>query len=148
MEKEIEGAREKKEKAIAEQRFEDAALFRDTERQKADSLEKARRQWRTTIDEKKVIVDEPEVTQVVSKWTGVPLRGMEKDELKRLLSMEKELSARVIGQQAAVSSISKALRRSRADLKDPKRPIGVFMLLGPRRGQDPAQPRAGGIDVR
>jgi ATP-dependent Clp protease ATP-binding subunit ClpC len=131
MEKEIEGAREKKEKAIAEQRFEDAALFRDTERQKADSLEKARRQWRTTIDEKKVIVDEPEVTQVVSKWTGVPLRGMEKDELKRLLSMEKELSARVIGQQAAVSSISKALRRSRADLKDPKRPIGVFMLLGP-----------------
>lgn len=131
MEKEIEGAREKKEKAIAEQRFEDAALFRDTERQKADSLAKARRQWRATIDEKKVIVDEPEVTQVVSKWTGVPLRGMEKDELKRLLSMEKELSARVIGQQAAVSSISKALRRSRADLKDPKRPIGVFMLLGP-----------------
>ncbi|MCK9314547.1 MAG: ATP-dependent Clp protease ATP-binding subunit [Verrucomicrobia bacterium] len=131
MEKGIESAREKKEKAIAEQRFEDAALFRDTERQEADSLEKARRQWRTTIDEKKVIVDEPEVTQVVSKWTGVPLRGMEKDELKRLLSMEKELSARVIGQQAAVSSISKALRRSRADLKDPKRPIGVFMLLGP-----------------
>ncbi|NCC83042.1 MAG: ATP-dependent Clp protease ATP-binding subunit [Clostridia bacterium] len=131
MEKGIESAREKKEKAIAEQRFEDAALFRDTERQKADSLEKARRQWRTTINEKKVIVDEPEVTQVVSKWTGVPLRGMEKDELKRLLSMEKELSARVIGQQAAVSSISKALRRSRADLKDPKRPIGVFMLLGP-----------------
>lgn len=131
MEKEIESAREKKEKAIAEQRFEDAALFRDTERQKADSLEKARRQWRTTLDEKKVVVDEPEVTQVVSKWTGVPLRGMEKDELKRLLSMEKELSARVIGQQAAVSSISKALRRSRADLKDPKRPIGVFMLLGP-----------------
>ena len=131
MEKGIESAREKKEKAIAEQRFEDAALFRDTERQKADSLEKARRQWRTTINEKKVIVDEPEVTQVVSKWTGVPLRGMEKDELKRLLSMEKELSARVIGQQAAVSSISKALRRSRADLKDPRRPIGVFMLLGP-----------------
>jgi ATP-dependent Clp protease ATP-binding subunit ClpC len=131
MEKEIEGAREKKEKAIAEQRFDDAALFRDTERQKADSLEKARRQWRATIDEKKVTVDEPEVTQVVSKWTGVPLRGMEKDELKRLLSMEKELSARVIGQQAAVSSIASALRRSRADLKDPKRPIGVFMLLGP-----------------
>jgi len=80
---------------------------------------------------KKVTVDEADVTQVVSKWTGVPLRGMEKDELKRLLSMEKELSARVIGQQTAVSSISKALRRSRADLKDPKRPIGVFMLLGP-----------------
>ncbi len=131
MEKDIEKAREKKEKAIAEQRFEDAALFRDAERQKADSLEKARQQWRAIVDEKKVTVDEADVTQVVSKWTGVPLRGMEKDELKRLLSMEKELSARVIGQQTAVSSISKALRRSRADLKDPKRPIGVFMLLGP-----------------
>ncbi|MBR6464070.1 MAG: ATP-dependent Clp protease ATP-binding subunit, partial [Verrucomicrobia bacterium] len=131
LEKEIEKARQDKEKAIAEQRFEDAAVFRDTERQKKEDLDTSRKKWRTEIDNKKVVVDEADVTQVVSRWTGVPLRGMEKDELKRLLSMEKELSARVIGQSAAVSSISKALRRSRADLKDPNRPIGVFMLLGP-----------------
>lgn len=131
LEKEIQLARADKEKAIIEQRFEDAAVFRDSEREKKEQLVKTRKEWRAAVDKKKVIVGEEEVTQVVSKWTGVPLRSMEKDEVRRLLNMEKELSARVIGQQEAVTAISKALRRSRADLKDPKRPIGVFMLLGP-----------------
>ena len=76
-------------------------------------------------------VEEEDIMAVVSKWTGVPLQRMEQTEITKLLKMEDELKKRVIGQDEAVIAISKALRRSRADLKDPRRPIGTFIFLGP-----------------
>ena len=87
--------------------------------------------WKTSREEKRVKVDEDDILQVVSKWTGIPLKRMEQDEKQRLLQMEKEVAKIVVGQTEAVAAICKALRRSRADLKDPKRPIGTFALLGP-----------------
>ena len=129
MEEEVQNATSAKEEAIAVQAFEEAAKYRDLARAKKELLDKKVAEWRAELDSKKVVVDTVEVCQVVSKWTGVPLTGIEQDEVRRLLSMEQELSSRVIGQMDAIRSISKALRRSRADLQDPNRPIGVFMLL-------------------
>src|SRR5206468_973425 len=82
-------------------------------------------------EEKRVKGDEDDILQVVAKWTGIPLKRMEQGEAQKLLAMEEELSRVVIGQREAVTALCKALRRSRADLKDPKRPIGTFALLGP-----------------
>ena len=87
--------------------------------------------WRTQRDEKEVIVGEDEILHVISKWTGIPLARMDQNETRKLLAMEGELKKSVIGQDEAVIAISKALRRSRADLKDPRRPIGSFIFLGP-----------------
>jgi ATP-dependent Clp protease ATP-binding subunit ClpC len=131
LEADIEVIKTAKERAIKEQDFEGAASMRDKERQAKDKLETILNAWRTSRDEKRVKVDEEDIMQVVSKWTGVPIERIGQDEAQRLLSMERQLSTRVVGQVAAVAAISKALRRSRADLKDPKRPIGTFMLLGP-----------------
>src|SRR5690606_8333221 len=88
-------------------------------------------EWRAGNEEKKVTVTIDEIMAVVSKWTGVPLNRIEQKETQKLLKMEEELKGRVIGQDQAVVAISKALRRSRADLKDPRRPIGSFLFLGP-----------------
>jgi ATP-dependent Clp protease ATP-binding subunit ClpC len=131
LEQEIEEIKGRKEKAIREQDFEGAAAMRDREKQAKERLEKALNDWRASRDEKRVVVDEDEILQVVSKWTGVPLKRMEQDEKQKLLDIEKSLAATVIGQGEAVAALGKALRRSRADLKDPKRPIGAFLLLGP-----------------
>ena len=87
--------------------------------------------WRKERDEREVVVDEEAIMHVLSKWTGVPLNRMEQKETAKLLAMEDELKKKVIGQDEAVTAISKALRRSRADLKDPRRPIGSFIFLGP-----------------
>jgi ATP-dependent Clp protease ATP-binding subunit ClpC len=87
--------------------------------------------WRSTNQERIVDVTEDDIMSVVSKWTGVPLQRMEQAEAEKLLKMEAELKGKVIGQDEAVIAISKALRRSRADLKDPRRPIGSFLFLGP-----------------
>jgi ATP-dependent Clp protease ATP-binding subunit ClpC len=87
--------------------------------------------WRATREEKRVTVDEDDILHVVAKWTGIPLKRMEQGEAQKLLAMESELSRVVVGQKEAVTALCKALRRSRADLKDPKRPIGTFALLGP-----------------
>ena len=127
----IEEIKNKKEEAIREQHFEEAAAFRDEERIAREDMEKTMEEWRKQRDEKKVVVSGDDILSVMSKWTGVPLTRMEDKEMKRLLDMEKEVSRVVIGQEEAVSAISKALRRSRADLKDPKRPIGSFVFLGP-----------------
>ncbi len=121
----------KKEEAISKQHFEEAAKFRDEEKQlrqkQADTIE----QWKKDREENKLTVDEEEMLQVVAAWTGIPLSRMEEKESKKLLRLESELQREVIGQNIATEVISKALRRSRADLKDPKRPIGSFMFLGP-----------------
>ena len=130
-EKTIEEIKDKKEEAIKAQKFEEAAAFRDEERVAREQMEKTMEEWRKARDEKKVTVTEEDIMSIVSKWTGVPLTRMEDQEMKRLLDMEAELSKAVIGQNEAVASISKALRRSRANLKDPRRPIGSFVFLGP-----------------
>lgn len=131
LEAEIEQIRLRKERAIKEQDFEGAASMRDQEKQTKEKMETILAEWRKSSEEKKVRIGEDEIMQVVSKWTGVPLNRMEQDEARKLLAMEQEIGKVVIGQKLAVSAISKALRRSRADMKDPKRPIGTFMLLGP-----------------
>ena len=131
IEAEIEEIKAHKEKAIKEQDFEGAAAMRDKEKHAKEKLESVMNAWKSSREEKRVKVDEEDILHVVSKWTGIPLKRMEQDEAQRLLAMEAEMSRVVVGQQEAVSAICKALRRSRADLKDPKRPIGTFALLGP-----------------
>jgi ATP-dependent Clp protease ATP-binding subunit ClpC len=131
LEAEIEEIKGKKEKAIKNQDFEGAATMRDKEKQAKEKLESVLKDWRTKREEKSIVVDEEDILHVVSKWTGVPLKRMGQDEMARLLNVENEMEKVVIGQREAVSAICKALRRSRADLKDPKRPIGTFLLLGP-----------------
>jgi ATP-dependent Clp protease ATP-binding subunit ClpC len=131
LEADIEDIKQKKERAIKNQDFEGAASMRDKEKQAKEKLEQLLRDWRATREEKRVVVDEDDILHVVSKWTGVPLQRMGQDEMARLLAVEGEMAKVVIGQREAVSAICKALRRSRADLKDPRRPIGTFALLGP-----------------
>ncbi len=131
LEVEIDRIRGEKEAAIKAQDFEKAAALRDTEKKAKEDLENAMATWRKERDEREVVVGEEEIMHVLSKWTGVPLNRMEQKETQKLLAMEDDLRKRVIGQDEAVTAISKALRRSRADLKDPRRPIGSFIFLGP-----------------
>lgn len=131
IEGEIEEIKTKKERAIKEQDFEGAASMRDKEKQAKEKLDNVLNTWRTNREEKRVKVDEEDIQHVVAKWTGIPLKRMEQGEAQRLLNVEAQMSKVVIGQREAVSAMCKALRRSRADLKDPKRPIGTFALLGP-----------------
>jgi ATP-dependent Clp protease ATP-binding subunit ClpC len=131
IEAEIEEIKGKKERAIKDQDFEGAASRRDQEKQAKEKLETVLKEWRARGQEKRIVVGEDEILHVVSKWTGVPLQRMGQDEMARLMTVENEMEKVVVGQREAVSAICKALRRSRADLKDPKRPIGTFLLLGP-----------------
>jgi ATP-dependent Clp protease ATP-binding subunit ClpC len=131
LENDIEEIKTQKERAIKNQDFEGAAAMRDKEKQAKEKLENLLREWRSHREEKRVQVGEEDILHVVSKWTGVPLKRMGQDEAARLLNVEAEMEKTVIGQREAVSAICKALRRSRADFKDPKRPIGTFLLLGP-----------------
>jgi ATP-dependent Clp protease ATP-binding subunit ClpC len=131
IEKEIEEIRLEKEAAIKAQDFEKAASLRDKEKQTKDKLDAILTKWREEREEKEVTVTGDDMMHIISKVTGVPLQRMEQAETEKLLKMEDELKVRVIGQDEAVIAISKALRRSRADLKDPRRPIGSFIFLGP-----------------
>jgi len=117
--------------AINDQDFEKAASLRDEEKNTRKQLDDEIEGWRGESEEKIVDIVEDDIMSVVSKWTGVPLQRMEQREAAKLLNMEKDLKESVIGQDEAVVVISKALRRSRADLKDPRRPIGSFLFLGP-----------------
>jgi ATP-dependent Clp protease ATP-binding subunit ClpC len=131
IEKEIDSIRADKEAAIKAQDFEKAAALRDSEKQAKDKLERILADWREQREEQSVLVTGDDIMHIVSKWTGVPLHRMEEHETQKLLRMEDELKLQVVGQNEAVTTISKALRRSRADLKDPRRPIGSFIFLGP-----------------
>jgi len=131
LEAEVEDIVAEKESAIKDQDFETAASLRDKEKTKRQEMEEILEEWRATSEEKIVTIEEEDIMAVVAKWTGVPLQRMEEKETEKLLKMEDELKSRVIGQDEAVTAISKALRRSRADLKDPRRPIGSFVFLGP-----------------
>ncbi|MCH6255539.1 ATP-dependent Clp protease ATP-binding subunit [Puniceicoccaceae bacterium K14] len=128
---EIESVCSKKEEAISKQHFEEAAKYRDQEKQLRAKQEKILEDWKSSREEQRITVSEEDMLRVVSDMTGIPLQRMEKKETERLLRMEAELQEIIIGQDEACTSISKALRRSRADLKDPNRPIGSFMFLGP-----------------
>jgi len=130
-EKAIVALLDKRNEAIQKEKFEDAASLRDEERKLRAELETELTEWRKTHSEKIVDVTEEDVRLIVSKWTGVPLEKMEQKETAKLLKMESVLSRTVIGQADPISSVCKALRRSRADLKDPRRPIGSFIFLGP-----------------
>ncbi len=131
LEEQIHEFETKKNDAIHEQKFEDAANFRDQERQSKEKLEQLLEDWRKSRDENRTVVDEEDIMIVVSKWTGIPVMKMGEKEMARLLRIEEVVGEQVVGQAEAVGAISRALRRSRADLKDPKRPIGSFIFLGP-----------------
>ena len=131
LEADIEETRVKKEAAIKEQQFETAASMRDEEKKAKEKLDSVLEEWKKSSEDARVKVDEEDIMHVVAKWTGIPLKRMEQGEIQKLLAMESVLSKLVIGQSEAVETLCKALRRSRADLKDPARPIGSFMMLGP-----------------
>ena len=131
LEADIEETRVKKEAAIKEQQFETAASMRDEEKKAKGKLDSVLEEWKKSSEDARVKVDEEDIMHVVAKWTGIPLKRMEQGEIQKLLAMESVLSKLVIGQSEAVETLCKALRRSRADLKDPARPIGAFMMLGP-----------------
>jgi len=127
----IEDVCTKKEDAISGQHFEEAAKFRDEEKQLRQKQVDIIEEWKKSREETKIVVDEEDMLEVVAAWTGIPLSRMEQKESKKLLKLESHLQSEVIGQDIATEVVSKALRRSRADLKDPRRPIGSFMFLGP-----------------
>ena len=120
-----------KEEASRHQKFEEAANLRDQEKKLRAKREKMLEEWRKKRDEKRIVVGEEEMLHIVADWTGVPLNRLEKKETKKLLELEKDLQTAVIGQERACEVVARALRRSRADLKDPRRPIGSFLFLGP-----------------
>ncbi len=131
MEAEIERLAKEKESAVAEQQFERAAEFRDKEQELKRLLETKKKEWQKNDVPVKSTVTSEDIAAIVSDWTGVPVTRLAAAETERLLGMEEELHRRVIGQDEAVSAVSRAIRRSRAGLKDPKRPIGSFIFLGP-----------------
>ncbi len=129
--RELENVTKEKDAAINAQEYESAARLRESEsevRERADALREA---WQATIAGEAPTVDEEEIAQVLAMWTGIPVARIAQEESERLLHMEEALHNRVIGQQEAIEIVSKAVRRARAGLKDPKRPIGSFIFLGP-----------------
>ena len=127
----LESVSREKDEAISEQRYEAAAELRDRELQHRQELDELRSEWQEGRGKERSVVTEDDIAEVVSMWTGVPVARLAKEETERLLQMENELHKRIIGQDEAIVNISKSVRRARAGLKDPRRPIGVFMFLGP-----------------
>ena len=127
----LEGVRSEKNAAVSSQEFEKAAALRDSEQKLKEELEQTKKEWKEAQGkaESKVTVDD--IAKVVSMWTGIPVSKIAQEESAKLLNLEEELHKRVVGQAEAVEAISRAIRRARAGLKDPKRPIGSFIFLGP-----------------
>ncbi len=131
LEDEIDKVSKEKADAISVQDFEKAAKLRDKEKQLKDKLDNSKNNWKTQNQSDELIVSELQIANVVSKWTNIPIEKLTEKESERLLKLEDVLHKRVIGQYEAVKSISRAVRRARVGLKDPKRPIGSFIFLGP-----------------
>ncbi len=131
LEEKIEKIRKEKEAAIKGQDFELAASLRDQEREAKEQLDKVKNDWKKVKGEAMPVITAEDIAHVVSKWTGIPLVRLEEKETERLLKMEDVLHKRVVGQQQAIQAIARAIRRSRAGIKDPRRPIGSFVFLGP-----------------
>ncbi len=120
-----------KEMAVSQQDFERAAKLRDEEKELQQKYNTEKAKWQSEDNTREKQVTESEIAQIVSEWTGVPITQMTEEESERLLKMEEELHKRIIGQEKAVSAVARAIRRGRAGLKDPKRPIGSFLFCGP-----------------
>ncbi|MBI1976804.1 MAG: AAA family ATPase, partial [Candidatus Omnitrophica bacterium] len=131
LEAKLETIRKEKESAVKGQDFEKAAKFRDQEREAKEALDKARKDWALAKQATEPQITAEEIAYIVSKWTGIPLARLEEKETERLLRMEQEIHKKVVGQEEAISAIARAVRRSRSGMKDPKRPIGSFVFLGP-----------------
>jgi ATP-dependent Clp protease ATP-binding subunit ClpC len=128
---EIEEVRLAKEEAISKQEYEKAAKLRDKEKTLREQLQQIRAEWETNKEEHEVIVEEEDVAQVVARQTGIPIHRLTEGETQKVLKMEEILKSNIIGQDEALSTVCRAIRRSRADIKDPNRPIGAFLFLGP-----------------
>ena len=131
LETRLEAIRSEKNAAVQSQEFEKAASFRDTEQKLKDELEKTNKSWKEEQGKAESEVKVSDIAEVVSMWTGIPVSKLAQTESDKLLKLEETLHHRVIGQAEAVTAISRAVRRARAGLKDPKRPIGSFIFLGP-----------------
>jgi ATP-dependent Clp protease ATP-binding subunit ClpC len=131
LEEKVESLRKDKEVYIKSQDFEKAAALRDQERQVRQELEELNQQWASARDKMRPEVSGEEIAKIVSQWTGIPIFRLEEKESEKLLKIEEGLHKRVVGQDEAIAVIAHAVRRSRAGIKDPKRPIGSFVFLGP-----------------
>ena len=131
LEEEISNINKDKEEAVRTQKFEKAAAFRDKEKELKLKYEKEQNKWKNKNNKSVTDITEENIAEVISNWTGIPAKKITEDENVRLRNLEKNLHERVIGQEEAVSAVSKAIRRGRVGLKDPKRPIGSFLFLGP-----------------
>ena len=131
MENEVERLRGQKEDAIRTQAFEVAARLRDSERKLRADLEEKKARWKEGRAKEKTVVTAEEIAYIVSKWTGIPLHQIEEEESAKLIRMEQELAKRVVGQTEAIHGVSRAIRRARAGIKNPSRPVGSFVFLGP-----------------
>jgi ATP-dependent Clp protease ATP-binding subunit ClpC len=131
LETKIEEARVSKEDSIGHQEYEKAAKLRDSEKHLRDELQKARAEWESHKEEHQPIVDEEDIANIVAKQTGVPVTRLTEGETQKVIRMEESLKNKIIGQDEALSTVCRAIRRSRADIKDPNRPIGAFLFLGP-----------------
>ncbi len=128
---EIDGIVKEKQQAIAMQDFEKAARLRDREKDARNQLVENKKIWRTQIEDEKVQVTRENIAKVVSAWTKIPIERLSEKESEKLINLEDVLHKRVVGQEEAIKAIAKAVRRSRVGLRDPNRPIGSFMFLGP-----------------
>lgn len=128
---EIEDLKNSKDAAIGKQEYEKAAKLRDKEKNLREKLQQLKIEWEKNKEEHKVIVDEDDVAQIVAKQTGIPVSRLTEGETTKILNMTETLKQSIIGQEDAISTVCKAIRRSRADIKDPNRPIGAFLFLGP-----------------
>jgi ATP-dependent Clp protease ATP-binding subunit ClpC len=131
LEQQIQDIQKKKEDSVKNQEFEKAAQLRDDLKFKKEELEQMRKKWEEEREKQTVRLTAEDVALVVSKMTGIPVFRLEEKESKKLLRMEQEIKKRIVGQEEAISAITKAIRRSRAGLGDPRRPIGSFIFLGP-----------------
>ena len=131
MEANVESLRKEKESYIKSQDFEKAASLRDEERLSRQELEKLNREWSQAKDKMRPEVGAEDIAKILAQWTGIPIFRLEEKESEKLLKIEEELHKRVVGQNEAINAIAHAARRSRAGIKDPKRPIGSFIFLGP-----------------
>ena len=131
LENKLENVRSEKNAAVQSQEFEKAAALRDTEQKIKDELEQTKKAWKEKQGKEEAEVTVDDIAMVVAMWTGIPVSKIAQEESAKLLNLEEELHKRVVGQGEAVEAISRAIRRARAGLKDPKRPIGSFIFLGP-----------------
>ncbi|QEH40952.1 ATP-dependent Clp protease ATP-binding subunit [Chitinophaga sp. XS-30] len=131
LEKQIEDIKQEKNKVVKSQRFEEAAALRDTEKKLGEDLEKAKGEWEEEVKHKRYPIDEEAIAEVVSMMTGIPVKRMVQAENEKLRRMGEDLKSAVVGQEEAISKVTKAIQRNRVGLKDPKKPIGTFIFLGP-----------------